>query len=445
MNYLERLASFVQETSFAQIPSPVREHAKIRIIDLLSAIGLGMRSGVANPLLDFNPTSSTQQATLLFYGPSAFPPHAAACNTFTANSSGMEDGSRFAGAHPSSGIIPAALAAAQVAGSSGSDLITAVVLAYEVYLRIGYALYPHDLQKGFQPSSILAPLGSATAVSKILQLDTTALRSALGLACLSSSGLVVAFDTYPSKCYQIARGVKGGFEAALLARNGMPGPERALEEGYLKAYGGVETLDLKDLGSSFLISQSYLKIHGGCRHIHPVIDAAIDLRNEEKIRPEEVEEIRVHITSAAHTMEREVVKSAFDARFNTPFLFAVGLTVGEVSENQITEELLREDGIKELRSKIQTEVDPELDRNFPAQRGAKVFVKTKGGKSVRREVKFPLGEPENPLSTEMVGQKFKRGLTGILDEDQISALYRFLQNLENQERLAPFFQAVARR
>jgi len=442
MNHLDRLSSFVQETSFAQIPSSVREQAKIRIIDLLSAIGFGMRSGVANPLLSFDKTPSAQEAITLFYGLPAPPSQAAACNTFTANSSGMEDGSRFAGAHPSSGIIPPALAAAQMAGASGSDLIAAVVLAYEVYLRIGYALYPHDLKKGFQPSSILAPLGSATAVGKLLQLDPIALRSALGLACLSSSGLVVAFDAYPSKCYQIARGVKGGFEAALLARDGMPGPERALEEGYLKAYGGVETLNLEDLGSTFLLSQGYLKIHGGCRLIHPCIDAALYLRNEEGIRPEEVEEISVHITSVAHAMEREEVRSAFDARFNSPFLIAAALQEGEVSENQITQELLRDEGIKELRSKTRTEVDPELDRNYPAQRGAEVSVKTKGGKSVSRKVKFPLGEPENPLSAEMVGQKFKRGLSGILDESRISDLYRFLQDLENHGSLAPFFQTI---
>ncbi len=107
-----------------------------------------------------------------------------------------------------------------------------------------------------------------------------------------------------------------------------------------------------------------------------------------------MEEISTHVTSMAHTMEREEVQNAFDARFNTPFLIAAALQEGEVSENQITEELLRDDGIRELCSKTRTEVDPELDRNFPAQRGAEVRVKTKGGKSVSRKVKFPLGEPE---------------------------------------------------
>jgi 2-methylcitrate dehydratase PrpD len=443
MNGLKRLSSFVNETTFDQIPSSVREQAKIRVIDLLSAIGLGMRSEVMNPLLHPEKTPSPQEATVLFYGFKAHACHAAACNTFTANSSGMEDGSRFAGAHPSSGIIPPALAAAQMTRVSGSELITAVVLGYELYLRIGYALYPHDLKRGFQPSSILAPLGSATAVGKILRLDSTALRGALGLACLCSGGLAVAFDAYPSKCYQIARGVKGGFEAALLAREGMPGPERALEDGYLKAYGGVESLNLKDLGSPFLLSQTYLKIHGGCRHIHPCIDAVLKLRNEEGIRADEVEEITVHITSMAQRMEREELKSAFDARFNTGFLVAAALREGVVSESQITEDFLQDGGIRALRSKTRVEIDPELDRNFPGQRGAEVWVKTKEGRRVSRKVKFPLGEPENPLSPERVGEKFKRGLTGILDESQISALYGFLQDLENQKNVEPFFRILA--
>ena len=441
---LSRLSSFVNETSPRDIPSGVKEQAKIHIIDFLAALGLGMRSGVGNPLLNFTRIPSLPEAAILFSERQAPSAHAAACNTFTANSSGMEDGSRFAGAHPSSGIIPPALSAAQMVSASGADLIAAVVLAYEVYLRIGYALYPHNLRRGFQPSAILSPLGSAAAAGKLLGLDFSAIRSALALACLSSAGLIVAFEAYPSKCYQIARGVKGGFEAALLAHDGMPGPERALEEGFLKAYGGVEKVDLEGLGARFLISESYLKIHGGCRHIHPCIDAALYLRNEEGVRPEEVEEIFVKTTSAAHTMEKEEVRTAFDARFNTPFLVAAALTEGEVSERQITEALLQDERIKTLRCKIKVEVDPELDKNYPAQRGAEVRVRTKGGRTVNRRIDFPLGEPENPLSLEMVEEKFKKALVGIVEQSRICFLYDFLQDLENQKSLGPFFEAVTK-
>ena len=439
---LSQLSSFLQETSFADIPPEVKEQAKIRIIDFLAALGIGMRSGVKNPLLNFARIPAQPEATILYSGQSAPCAHAAACNTFIANSSGMEDGSRFAGAHPSSGIIPPALSAAEASIASGADLITAVVLAYEVYLRIGYALYPHDLRRGFHPSAILAPLGSAAAVGKLLGLDFPAIRSALALSCLSSSGLVVAFEAYPSKCYQVARGVKGGFRAALLAREGMPGPERALEGGFLKAYGGVEGINLEGLGSQFLISHSYLKIHGGCRLIHPCIDAALYLKNQEGVSPEDVEEISVKTTSVAHAMEKESARSAYDARFNTPFLIAVALIEGEASEHQITEKLLRDERISALCEKIKVEVDPELDKNYPAQRGAKIILKTKDGRIVSRRVDFPLGEPENPLPLEVLKDKFMKSLVGIFAKSRISFLYEFLQNLENQRNLIPFFEAV---
>lgn len=440
-NILDTLSSFLKETSLGDIPPEVKDQAKIRIMDLLSACALGVKGGVKNPLLEFGKTDSPPVASILFSGKPAYPPHAAACNTFTANSSGREDGSRFAGAHPSSGIIPPALAAAQAWKASGPDLLTAVVLAYEVYLRIGYALYPHDLKRGFQPSAILAPFGSAAAAGKILNIDPLALRSALALAGLSSGGLVVAFQAYPSKCYQIARGVRGGFEAALLARDGMPGPENVLEEGFLKAYGECATINLEGLGSRFLLPETYLKIHGGCRLTHPCIDAMLSLRDEEGVRPEEVEEISIKITSVAHAMEREA-KNSLDARFNSPFLVAAALQEGEVSDQQITDELLRDKRIQNLCLKTRTEVDPELDRNYPAQRGAKVSVRLKGGRTASRQVNFPLGEPENPLSVEQVGKKFKKALSEIMEESRISSLYRFLQRLEDQKDLTPLFDAL---
>ena len=446
MSILDQLASFMQETSWLNIPAKVKEQAKVRVIDLLSACGFGLRSGVRNPLPSLDIIQpSHPQATIFFSPRQSYPPLAAACNTFTANSSGMEDGSRFAGAHPSSGIIPAALAAAEMTGASGSELIVAVVVAYEVYLRVGYALYPTDLKRGFQPSAILAPIGAAAAVGKLLNLDPPRLRSSLSLACLSASGLKVAFEAYASKCYQIARGVKGGLEAALLAKEGLQGPGRALEEGFLKAYGSEESsINLTDLGSRFSLPQTYLKIHGGCRLIHPCIDAALDLKEKERIAPEQVEKISIKITSVAHEMENEDPKNALDARFSTPFLVAAALKEGEVSEHQITGELMRDKIMKSLLAKIRVEVDPELDRNYPAQRGAEVSIQLCGGKTVSRRVDFALGEPENPLSLEQIKEKFQNSMKGFLPAREIGSLYQLLETLEEQEKMSPLFNFLRR-
>ncbi|MBN1381052.1 MAG: MmgE/PrpD family protein [Deltaproteobacteria bacterium] len=439
---LDQLAAFVKVTASEDIPAGVKEAAKVRIINLMAAVGLGMCSGVENPLLNVTRIPSQPEATILFSGEPAPAPHAAACNSYIATSSGTEDGSRFAGAHPSSGIIPSALAAAETMGASGADFLTAVILGYEVHLRIGYALYPYDLHRGFHSSAILAPLGSAAAVGRLLGIDATALRNALSLACLSSAGLVCAFDAYPAKCYQIARAVKGGYEAALLAKDGMPGPELALEDGFLKAYGNVEAIDLSGLGSRFLVTETYLKIHGGCRHIHPAIDAALSLRNEEGVRPDGVEAISVGITSAAHAMERENPQTYTDARFNTPFLIAVALQEGQVSDEQITDALLADQRLQALCAKTQVAVDPELDKNFPAERGAWVEIKLKDGRTVSRRLQNPVGEPENPLAPEVVGTMFKKALTGILPPDRIDFLSGYLQDLEKQKSLMPFFDAI---
>jgi len=439
MSLLDPLISFIKETGFRNIPQEVIEQAKIRIIDLISACGIGYLSGVKNPFWAFASIyKDSQRATIFFNQKRSFAPHAAACNTFLANSSGMEDGSRFAGAHPSSAIIPSAVAAAEMIDASGQDLITAIVTAYDIYLRIGYALYPNNLKKGFQASAILAPIGSAAAAGKILNLDFSSLKSCLSLACLSASGLKVAFDEYESKCYQIAKGVKAGMEACLFAQKGLKGPDRVLEGGFLKAYGGEEgRLELRNLGSSFYLLQTYVKVHAGCRLIHPCIDAILFLREKERIFPEQVEMVSIGVTSAAREMEKEKVKNVYDARLNTPFLVALALKNGEVSENQITEEALKDRIIKDLLGKIKVDVDPELDQKYPSQRGAKVIIRLKDGRSIYQKIDFAEGEPETPLSMEKIREKFQRALEKLLSNDKVTFLYQFLSELERQDSVHP--------
>ena len=442
---LEQLAEFVAATDPEQIPSDVKHQAKVRMVDFLAALAMGMSSGVKNFIMDTPLCPDLPQATVLFSGKKLNGADAAACNSYIATSSGMEDGSRYAGAHPSSGIIPPSIAAAEITDASGDAVLTAVVLAYEVHLRIGYAIYPHVLAQRFHSSAILAPLGAAAAVGKLIRLTPDELAAALAIACLSSAGLVCAFDAYPAKCFQIARAVKGGFDAALLAKRGMPGPVHALEDGFLKAYGGTDTLDLSDLGKRFLVGESYLKIHGGCRHIHPAIDAAMDIRNTDKVLPEDIADISVKITSAAHAMERENAQTYTDARFNTPILVAAGLTLGEVSDAQITDALLNDGTIKSLCERTRVAVDPELDVNFPRERGVKLTLTLKDGRTCRRQLKVPLGEPENPLPDAAVKTKFSKALAGILPPDRISFLYDFLMGLEQQENLTPFLNAILKK
>jgi len=233
-------------------------------------------------------------------------------------------------------------------------------------------------------------------------------------------------------------------KSAMLAKKGMPGPAHALEHSFLKAFGNTQAIDLTDLGSHFLVGESYLKIHGGCRHIHPAIDAAIDIRETENLSADDVLEISVGITTAAYAMERENAQNHTDARFNTPFLVAVALKEGEVTEEHITDARLADKMIKDLCLKTSVAVDPDLDVLFPAERGAKISVILKNGSTIKREVRLPLGEPENPLSGAMVENKFKKALSGILKQDRIDFLYDFLQNLEHQKNLDSFFDTISK-
>jgi 2-methylcitrate dehydratase PrpD len=102
----------------------------------------------------------------------------------------MDDGHRFAASHPGAVVIPAAMAAAELAGASTKKLITGIVVGYEIMIRIGRAIVPSSLNRGFHITGITGVYGAATACAKIMNLNQEETVGALGMAGLQASGLI---------------------------------------------------------------------------------------------------------------------------------------------------------------------------------------------------------------------------------------------------------------
>src|SRR5213075_2000196 len=118
--------------------------------------------------------SSREEATLWGEERLASVREAALVNSFATHSTYLEDGSRFTGGHPSSVVIPAALAEAESRGQSGGELIAAVAAGYEVFLRLGRAIYPATVNRGFQSTAVLGAVSSAAAVARLRSLSAEA-------------------------------------------------------------------------------------------------------------------------------------------------------------------------------------------------------------------------------------------------------------------------------
>ena len=142
--------------------------------------------------------------------------------------------------HPSAPVVPAALAAAEIVGSSGKDLLAAIVAGFEVCCRLGNALDPTShYARGFHPSATAGTFGAAAAAAKIFGLDRHQIASAFGVAASQAAGsLQFLINGGWNKRYQVGAAAMNGLIAATLAKEGFKGAADAIEgkHGFLKGY-----------------------------------------------------------------------------------------------------------------------------------------------------------------------------------------------------------------
>jgi len=99
---------------------------------------------------------------------------------------------------------------------SGKKIIEAYAAAYEVGYKLLYSLGNIQLGGGYHATSLLGTICAAAESAKLLELDITKTRMALGIAASLSSGLLQSFGTH-AKPFQVGRAAESGLLSALLA------------------------------------------------------------------------------------------------------------------------------------------------------------------------------------------------------------------------------------
>src|SRR6478736_53429 len=130
--------------------------------------------------------------------------------------------------HPAGPVASAVLALAEHRGSSGRDVIDALVLGIDVACRIGNTMYPDHYDRGWHITGSTGMLGAAAGCARILGLDEQQTAMALGIAASQPVGLREQFGTM-TKPFHPGAAARAGLTSALLARHGFTASPRALE------------------------------------------------------------------------------------------------------------------------------------------------------------------------------------------------------------------------
>lgn len=453
-------ADFILQVNCGSLPTPVIGQVKRLTLDLLGVAlaGYGRMPFPRMVTESLAALGGRPQASILLHEGKYPAIHAAFANAACAHGLDMDDGHRFGALHPGAVIVPAALAAGELAGAGMPDVIAGIVAGYEVMIRIGVAISPSCLNRGFHITGVTGPFGAAAAACRILGLNRRQIRHALGLAGLQSSGLIQVnheIQGAQAKPLNPARAAQSGLWAAVLARDGAPGPEEIFEgeDGFLKAFADGVDRDalIAGLGERYETLNIYFKLYAACRHAHAAIDAVVEIASEEKPNPEQVAGIRVETYPAAIRLAGiRKAETPASARFSIPFSVALALVRGSAGAGDYVEGTVTDPGIQALASKVDLVASPRWEAAYPRQRGATVVLTRKDGGSRRAEVPLAKGEPENPATWEQLYGKYTANAAAALTEEgarRLGEAVGRLQELSIEELAAhlrkPAFEPVA--
>jgi 2-methylcitrate dehydratase PrpD len=434
---VNELGKFVSETTFDGIGPPVAAAVKTRLLDLLGSALAAVQLGTHKKLLPL--FDGVGQATVWGLD-SALPLRdAALVNSFLSHSTYLDDGSRYSGSHPGTVVIPSVFALAETKGKNGKDLIAAIAAGYEVLLRVGAAIYPSAVTRGFQSTAILGALGSAAGVANMLGLDAQRSKNALAIACNLGVGLKEALKSSESQPMQVARSCEGGALAAFYAQQGAEGADSIIEEGFLKAFAddADSSQILTGLGATSRIFETYIKVHGGCRGNHAPVDVVQSMVKQQGLAPDQIRLIEVLVDSVTYKGEIHDPVNGDQAQFSVPFAIAVALLNGDASIFQYTDAQVGSAAVKALMKKVKVVVDKKLDIGYPDKRGASAKITTATGEIFESFLENAKGEPECPLSENEISDKFLTLSREVLKDRglQVRDLVLNLENVSNVQEL----------
>jgi len=305
-------------------------------------------------------------------------------------------------------VIPSAWACAESRHMRGRDLIAAVAAGYEIFLRLGRAIYPSTVDRGFKSTAVLGAVSSAGAVAKLLELDPESAKNAIAIAATLGVGLKEALLASSSEPIQVARSCEAGILAAVFAQQGAAGADSILENGFIRAFsdGPLQQGIADGLGSAFRISETYMKLHAGCRGNHAPLDLVQELIERHSLDWTGIERIMIDVDSVTYAADFHEPVNGAQAQFSVAFSIASLLLDGNASLFQYTDQKLAEPRIRALMQRIAVKSDAALNKNYPDKRGARATILTRDGRRLSGFLDNAKGEPESPLSNQAIEAKF---------------------------------------
>ena len=447
MTASQTLAGFCTELDFAALPREVVNAAKRHVLDALGVALAAADAGVGSPVVEsVRAWAGAREASVVGYDFGAPAPHAALANGTLTHALDFDDTHAESIVHPSSFVVPAALAVGEESEVDGKMFLAACVAGYEVSTRIGSAAPGRFQARGSHTTGVCGTFGAAAVAGVLWGLTQAELTHALGIAGSQSSGLIAFLaDGSETKRFHAGWAAQGGILAADLARRGFTGPSTVFEgpHGLFDAMLAGETHDagrlVRELGSEWETTRISIKPYPACQYAHAFMEASTRLG----VRSGDIDEITCQISPAGVDIvcepraERLRPASMYAAQFSLPFAVASAVVGGREGLDLFGEEARSDKRVLALAERVRYEVDGALP-TF----GGRVTIVLRDGRAREAEELVARGHPDRPMSDDEVTAKFIANARRRLDNGASQKALDVVWRLEEVDSIAELSSLV---
>lgn len=351
--------------------------------------------------------------------------------------------------HPTTPVLGATSAVAELVGASGRDLLTAYVAGVEVACRTSDASNPRHYQKGFHSTGTFGAIGAAAGAAKLFGLTTEQTQFCLGIAAALSGGYRENFGTM-TKPLHAGQAAQAGVFAARLAHDGFTAARNILEAKrgmYEASSDGYEPARIDGkLGSPFFFEDPGVSIkpYPSGSLSHPGQDAVLDLVREHDVGPEDVEEAIAGTNSATtNALIYPLPQTALEAKFSFPFFLAIAILRHKVGIEEFRDEVVLAPEVQELMKRCRHVVDEEIDARGFQHMDTRIVIKLKDGRVLEKLESFATGHPNKPMTREQLEAKFFECADLAIDRDRARLAADIIWRLDELEHVGKLHEMLA--
>lgn len=423
MSYVGKLL----EISWEDFPDEVKRQAKRCLKDIVATCAGGISLPVSNKALELVLSQYAKgKSPLWFTGQFSSNVGAAYFNALAVDSLDWHDGFRLTKGHAGATVVPAVVGLCTQIPVSGKELLTSIVLGYEIACRAGLAV--HSIyDPAYHSSGSWASLGAAAAGARIMKIAGEDIDEILGTAeYYAPMSPMLRCTAWPGT---VKDGAAAGAWAAVMALEMHQCDMRGLPSLFTAEQVGKE--HISTLGDDWMILRQYFKAYPTCRWAQPAVECVLYLKDKYNFQHQDIKEIHIKTFKESATLGKFPPEHSDGAQYSIKWAVAAALVDGELGLNQIHPHRLDDILIVKMGHRIQTHVAEDIQKKFPQECLSRVSIILKNGKKLSSPTLSARGDYTCPLSENEINEKFKSLVGKVLGGEKSLKFLELIDNMED--------------